>query len=414
VQLEDIQTRGGIGLRKSFMGLFLAVLLVFSAWPTSNAVAAQNKWQYSNGHWYYYNANGVIQKGWLYIGQKWYYFNSAGVMQTGWVKSGNTWYFLNSSGDMRTGWLKSGNTWYNLKSSGAMQIGWGWIEGKWYYFSGSGAMKTGWVQSGAEWYFMNPSGAMATGWIQHNGQWYYLNEKGAWSPYAAEEGWEGEWKRTDLHYGGILNISDLDVASFYFEMQVSNGANTGELSGYAKVAGKKAVFLETEWGTQCKLEFTLNTDSVTVEQSDECSTVGGLGTFFNGEYVNSDLSDETPKPTLASQGIVNAAHDEKIQQLLGNDYDYLVESMQLTYEDEDLDGLGATVITGGVRGLYTIMEGAIMYDPNGYYYVAMISEDLTVKFYTNNPNYKNKLPKTIDTWREDFNDYPVEYYYKTL
>ena len=116
-------------------------------------------WQYIDGNWYYYSAEGEMQTGWLYDGGKWYFLKSDGVMATGWVKSGNNWYFLSSSGAMATGWVKSG--------------------GKWYYMNSSGAMATGWVKSGSKWYFMSSSGAMVTGWVKSGGKWYYMDASGA-------------------------------------------------------------------------------------------------------------------------------------------------------------------------------------------------------------------------------------------
>ena len=75
------------------------------------------------------------------IDGKWYFFNAEGVMQKWWVKDGNTWYYLNGSGAMETGWLQDGGKWYFLEASGAMKASqWFEVAGKWYYVDGSGAL----------------------------------------------------------------------------------------------------------------------------------------------------------------------------------------------------------------------------------------------------------------------------------
>lgn len=105
----------------------------------------------------------------------WYYFNADGVMQTGWKKINNNWYYLNSSGAMATGWLNLNNNWYYLNSSGAMATGWLKYGGYWYYLGNDGAMKTHqWIGD----YYVDQNGIMAvTQWIGN----YYVDSTGKWA-----------------------------------------------------------------------------------------------------------------------------------------------------------------------------------------------------------------------------------------
>ena len=94
------------------------------------------------GQWtYVLDITGKKATGWKQVDGAWYYFNAEGVMQKWWVKDGNTWYYLNGSGQMQTGWLQDGGKWYYLENSGAMKASqWFQVGGKWYYVDGSGAL----------------------------------------------------------------------------------------------------------------------------------------------------------------------------------------------------------------------------------------------------------------------------------
>ena len=101
---------------------------------------ARTEWVQGENGWHYFD-NNKQATGWKQIDGKWYFFNAEGVMQKWWVKDGNTWYYLNGSGAMQTGWLQDGDKWYYLENSGAMKASqWFEVAGKWYYVDGSGAL----------------------------------------------------------------------------------------------------------------------------------------------------------------------------------------------------------------------------------------------------------------------------------
>lgn len=136
-----------------------------------------------------------------------------------------------------------------------------------------------------------------------------------------------------------------------------------------------------------------------------------MGTFFYGHYVLDPINKE---PTLYDYGIFHLqAQDQKFQQLTGSDYQAFVDNMQLISEEYD-SHMKATVFEGGVRGLYTIMEGTVIVGDDGHYYGAVIKKGSTIHYYTTNPAYKNKLPNPIKLWKERFNDYPVKSFYKNV
>ena len=79
---------------------------------------------------------------------------------------------------------------------------------------------------------------------------------------------------------------------------------------------------------------------------------------------------------------------------------------QVIGKEENLDQFLADVFTGGVRGLYTIMEGIIMRGENGQLWIAFI-DDEEVRYFTTENEYRHKLPKTIENWRGRFKEKKV-------
>lgn len=121
----------------------------------NQTAAAQYGWANTAEGWKYFE-NAKAVSGWKQVDGKWYFFNAEGVMQKWWVKDGNTWYFLNGSGQMQTGWLLDGGKWYFLEASGAMKASqWFEVAGKWYYVDGSGALAVNTTVGG---YMVNGNG----------------------------------------------------------------------------------------------------------------------------------------------------------------------------------------------------------------------------------------------------------------
>lgn len=232
----------------------------------------------------------------------------------------------------------------------------------------------------------------------------------------AQNKWNGEWTRLSNSNPGTLNISNYDGSSFMLTMSVLSGANTGDLDGKATVSGKTASFTSQEY--DCSLNLTLKDDAVQVEESKGCRQIGGIGTYFSGEYSSPEVVTSTPAPTLYSLGLISEERDGKVQSLVGNDYDRLVKNMQNAHPSMDKYGLEDTfVIEGGVAGMYTFMEGIIIMDPFNHYSVGNLisnpgSDKTILRVYTNDPTYKESMHPVIDTWRSRFSDYPVEYVYK--
>lgn len=97
--------------------------------------------------WYKHEDGSYTTNDWEYINGNWYHFDAEGWMSTGWVLDNRKWFYCDlDSGAMRTGWLKYKNDWYWLypdtgKPRGATAASsCVYINGKWYAFDSTGKM----------------------------------------------------------------------------------------------------------------------------------------------------------------------------------------------------------------------------------------------------------------------------------
>lgn len=165
-----------------------------------------------------------------------------------------------------------------------------------------------------------------------------------------------------------------------------------------------AVYKDSEYN--CKLEFRIKNQCIEIK-SENCTSYSGIGVYFDGIYCKGQNKNMTSENYFIELGIFNNKTElNSFKQLVGKSYNLFENSFHLIFEDEDIDYINATVFTGGVRGLYTISEGIIMKCPNGMLYAAVIDDDI-VRFYSNDPKFSNSIPKTINKWRERFNEKKV-------
>lgn len=90
-------------------------VLRYTAEPSSSG-----EWiQAADGRWWYRHSDGSYKKNdWEFINGEWYYFDAEGWMKTGWIPWKGLWYYCDSSGKMLTNC---------------------WVENK-YYVGGDGSM----------------------------------------------------------------------------------------------------------------------------------------------------------------------------------------------------------------------------------------------------------------------------------
>jgi hypothetical protein len=236
--------------------------------------------------------------------------------------------------------------------------------------------------------------------------------------------WSGVWNVPSRFTPSTLTIKTVSATSFRFKIEAMNGANMGEVSGVAKIAGNKAFFddrvsnkkAEDKYG--CKLTFRHKGAYIDVDMTDECFSYAGSGVYFSNKYYKG-------RPKVAENDFVylevfpDMALDRKFKALVGKDYERFLNSFHQIYPEDDLDGLGAKTFSACVRGICPFTAGIIMYDAKGNIWAAVLDDSAEDKifayYYTNAPDWTDKMPKTIDKWiteKRDFNDGNLTVVYK--
>jgi uncharacterized protein len=219
----------------------------------------------------------------------------------------------------------------------------------------------------------------------------------------------GEWRRSgSTRYDpASLTITDATPGGFAFELFASSGAHLGQFEGMAVRNAADAVYQDEE--TKCEVRFSPGSDYLIVLTSSECSMMGGMGVTFDGEFRKENA--KVLIPTLTELGVLDSKVTEKaFSALVGKDYDLFLSSFQISYEEDDLDGLGTKVVRGVVRGLdvFASMEAIVMSRADGTILAAVVDENEdAIKYFSNDSKLKDRLPVTIDKWRAGFADMKV-------
>lgn len=220
-------------------------------------------------------------------------------------------------------------------------------------------------------------------------------------------GWAGKWTYTKSNQFDMssVEIGNESADGFDFVLFAESGGNIGDLEGSAKVSGSEASWTDAETG--CRVTMSLKNQELTLKTTQPCEQFCGMGAqFYNGAYAQVDAPAEMD---LVELGVLeNEAQEKALEKLTGNDYALFESCFQLIAEAEDLDHLGAKGVSGGVRGLFTEMEAIVLHREDGRLWAAVIDSDNgAVKYFTNDPAFANKLPKTIEEWRKNFSDKKV-------
>lgn len=231
----------------------------------------------------------------------------------------------------------------------------------------------------------------------------FLKGVGPALPFTAP-GLAGEWDRIGVstHAPGTLRITKASRAAFEFELFAMAGINIGQIEGSAAIKAADAVYRDPESG--CEVRFRRTERRIAVATRD-CMSMGGMGVTFEGDYGRGE--PPSPSPTMTELEILAPGVSEQaFAALTGKDFDLFVSTFSMFGPDEDLDRLGARVMTGMVRGFPGEREAIVMSRLDGKIMAAVIDGDV-VKYFSNDPAFKTKLPQTIERWRSGFADLKV-------
>lgn len=220
--------------------------------------------------------------------------------------------------------------------------------------------------------------------------------------------WWGKWSIPDNRgsRGGDLFIREVGPAGFLFDILVVSGSHIGQLTGFARLVGADLAYARIQGDDSigiCELSFRRSLRNgrreIAVEETGDCSYFRGMGAAFDGVFVRA-------YDALFEAGVLDELDLARLYSITGQYYGPLSQRFQGISEQENLDPFVARATVGGVRGLYTIMEGIVMRSEGGRLWVAYIDEDV-VRYFTTEREYRQRLPKTIEHWRSRFQEKKV-------
>jgi hypothetical protein len=223
--------------------------------------------------------------------------------------------------------------------------------------------------------------------------------------------WWGRWKNDSdgLGFGGELFIREVCASGFLFDLSVFNGSHLGSITTYARLVAQDLAYARVENGPDGEIgeilfrrELSGDRRVVRIDETSSCLYYHGMGVQFSGDFVH-------VREPLFDYGFLNELEMISLFRISGEYYESLRKRFQGIGETENLDTFMAKVLIGGVRGLYTIMEGIIMCGSRGELWVAYIDDDV-VRYFTTQSEWKTALPKTIEDWRSRFAEKEVVFH----
>lgn len=216
--------------------------------------------------------------------------------------------------------------------------------------------------------------------------------------------WKGQWNRinTNNYNPSWIDITEVKDSGFTFRIEAESGANIGSVEGTAIFNENGNALYESS--DDFKLQFSISNSVLKVKilSGDEFDYAAS-GVTFKGIYKK----DKLDELSLLKQGIFESEVSETaFKNLVGNEYYNFLYSFMKISELDDLDGFGAKVRSGTVKGFSRVIEAIIMVNSKNLIWAAYIDDEGKIRYFTNDTKSKI-LPKTIDKWRERFEDKEV-------
>jgi len=223
--------------------------------------------------------------------------------------------------------------------------------------------------------------------------------------------WWGEWnvETASLSYYGSLKIEKVFKEYFEFNLETSNGAHSGGISGKAYfVPENEAIFRIKEYDDQkeCVLRFFKTNDIIQVDEVGGCFFYHGQRAYFMGDY-------KLKKDIFYRFDFVNDIVLTKMYRLLKKQYwtEYLKCFGDIYYDDKIIDN-DNKIIKAAVPGLYNTYEAILIVNTNSdAIWGAFLNVD-KVYYFTSEKINRKELPDVIDEWRNNFKDKEIIYLFE--
>ena len=225
----------------------------------------------------------------------------------------------------------------------------------------------------------------------------------------AEQGfkWEGRWWNTSAANmsGGVVQFSHSADWSITADIRIWAGINKDEFTAEARKIYGMVLINDMVDSNQCKVLFIPRKSGAIQVYSNAdwgCRLSMPNGAFIDGRYLKSD-TDPRPKATLQSLAIFSDPKmDERFHALVGNDYQKFVDTANTYIYTEDIDNIGATVVSMWVRGAANSRTAIVMYTGSNIW-AARIQPDskgkLVFSYFSTLGNDMILMPRTIAEWK---------------
>lgn len=218
----------------------------------------------------------------------------------------------------------------------------------------------------------------------------------------------GKWRRYARHYGADLKITKASKTRFNFVLTAANGANMGAVSGAAFLKKGKFVFTDAALAKRekrdvCELVFAPRAGVVEVSQNYGCQNYAGNAVSFDGDFLNGVVIGKADS-LFAYEVFPNSDIDSEFKTLTGANYEKFLDAFHLIYDDTpNEDAFAAKVFNGCVRGICPYQAAIIMYDENAKFWAMVTGDGEQFLYFSNDNDFRAKLPKTIEKWQTDLN-----------
>lgn len=218
--------------------------------------------------------------------------------------------------------------------------------------------------------------------------------------------WFGKWEMESniKARGGHLFINRISSDAFYFSIDIYDGARTGDISGKAKILTPHSAYfrIKTSDTLDCEIVFSRRNDNghwfIEIEEGFNCSSYHGHNSSFSGTYKHTSEK-------LIDNGYLDEVDLTELKRLTGNNFEVFLNNFQRIGFEKDEFNNEISVIVGGVKGLYTVMESIVALDKFGSIWCAFLDPKFSVVRYFTNVNDSNEVkPKSIIEWLSRFSD----------
>ncbi|HIE4192092.1 MULTISPECIES: lysozyme inhibitor LprI family protein [Burkholderia] len=221
------------------------------------------------------------------------------------------------------------------------------------------------------------------------------------TPLAADR-WQQTWylDSDNPSFGGVLTFTGT-APRLHFALSANNGAHDGGLDGDIVLHGDSGTYRRDK----CRLDFDRKGGRIRVaQQGADIDCGAGMGVMYAGDYVTAAQSQSKPPADLLSLKVVaDAQQNATAHKLLGADYQTLVDVVNLSADEKDLDGLNAQVTSYWVRGIATTNAAIVMRRGTDLWIGLLVFDaknNVRMRYYSNVPAWKKTVPKTINAWHD--------------